>query len=100
MEVLPEGGMGLEAQELGGASGVKRVARVFVDGQDGMGSSKRVGLLRVESGSEAVVSGGVGIEERVWRRIECGSVPVTVRGVHGGIVAVFHVYYVSLLGRR
>lgn len=66
---MPEGGMGLEAQELGGASGVKRVARVLVDAQDGIGSSQHVGFLRVEYGSEAVVRGGVGIKERVWRRI-------------------------------
>jgi len=57
--------MGLEAQELGGACGVQRVKRVFVNAQDGVGGAERVELLRVQCGSEAVVNRGIGINERV-----------------------------------
>lgn len=44
----PEAGLGVEAQKLGGTSGVEVVHRVLVNAEDGFGSAQRFHLVGIE----------------------------------------------------
>lgn len=70
---FPETCLGLEAQKLRGACCVELVHRVLVDSQNGVGSEEGFGLLVVEGDREAVVGGGVRIEEWIGIGIRIGG---------------------------